>query len=182
MCFIDKAQKIKLVILDVDGVLTDGRIVIGGSGEAVKFFNCRDGLGITLLHNAGIKTAIITGRESQIVCRRAQELKISEVYQGASDKRTAYAALKEKYRLDDEEIAYIGDDLLDLPVMVQSGLPCAVGDAAAEVKAVAAYVASAAGGQGAVRECAEMILKSQNKWQAIMDAYLHGSPLPKVQQ
>lgn len=182
MDFLAKAEQIKLVILDVDGVLTDGSLFIGSDGEVAKRFNCRDGLGITLLHKAGIKTAVITARQTEIVRKRASELQISAVYQGAADKRAAYVELKDKFQLNDSEIAYIGDDLIDLPVMIQVALPCAVGDAVPEVKAAAAYVAAANGGHGAVRECAEMILKSQNKWQAIIAAYLQGSPLKEARQ
>ena len=123
---LNRAKNIKLIIFDVDGVLTDGGIYIGEQGELYKPFFCRDGLGITLAQQAGIKTAIITGRTSAQLAYRAQELKITEVYQGHSDKRAAYAELKEKLRRQDAEIGYIGDDLIDLPVMLQTGLPMAV--------------------------------------------------------
>ena len=112
------AKKVKLVIFDVDGVLTDGGIYIGEKGELYKPFNCRDGLGITLAHKLGLKTAIITGRQSKQVAYRARELKISEVFQGNSDKREAYNELKKHTGFRDEEIAYIGDDLIDLPIML----------------------------------------------------------------
>ncbi len=176
----EKAAQVKLVIFDVDGVLSDGKITIGQDGELAKSFHCRDGQGITLLHNAGIKTAIITGRRSEIVRRRAEELQITDVYQGVKNKNEAYEVLKEKYDLEDREIAYIGDDIVDLPVLVRVGLSCAVGDAVAEVKSEADYIASAYGGNGAVRECVELILKAQDKWHAIVVGFLGGRASEKT--
>ena len=168
---LERAKKIKLVIFDVDGVLTDGGIYIGEKGELYKPFFCRDGLGITLAHNAGLKTAIITGRQSSQVAFRAKELKISEVYQGNPDKRAAYQQLKEQNGLCDEEIAYIGDDLIDLPIMCQTGLPMAVADAVPEVRAEARLVAGFSGGHGAVRELLEFILKAQDKWDNLIKEF-----------
>ncbi len=167
-----KAQHVKLIIMDVDGVLTDGGIYIGAEGELYKPFFCRDGLGITLAHRAGLRTAIITGRISKQVAYRAQELHISEVFQGHSDKRAAYKELKQKSGLADEEIAYIGDDLIDLPVMLQVGFPVAVADAVDEVKAHAAAIAGFPGGHGAVRETIEFILRCQNKWQPLLAGFM----------
>ena len=118
-----RAKKIKLVIFDVDGVMTDGGIYVGPEGELYKPFNCKDGLGITLAHRSGLRTAIITGRESKQLAYRAGELHITEVMQGHRNKRGAYKELKERQNLTDEEIAYVGDDLIDLPVMLQVGLP-----------------------------------------------------------
>lgn len=168
---LESAQKIKLIIFDVDGVLTDGGIYTGPDGELFKPFNCRDGLGITLAHRAGLKTAIITGRRSRQVAYRAEELHISETYQGNSDKRAAYSDLKERLGLADEEIGYIGDDLIDLPIMLQVGLPMAVADAVAEVRAESKLVASKTGGHGAARELIEFILKVQGKWDDIVKTY-----------
>ncbi|SDG13118.1 3-deoxy-D-manno-octulosonate 8-phosphate phosphatase (KDO 8-P phosphatase) [Selenomonas sp. WCT3] len=168
---LERAKHIKLIIFDVDGVLTDGGIYIGAEGELYKPFFCRDGLGITLAHKAGIKTAIITGRNSKQVAFRAGELHISEVFQGKLDKRTAYQELKEKLGLQDEEIGYIGDDLIDLPILLQVGLPMAVSDAVAEVRQEALLTASYPGGRGAVRELIEFILKAQGKWQALMQDF-----------
>ena len=161
---LERAVRIKLVIFDVDGVLTDGGIYIGEAGELYKPFFCRDGLGITLAHKAGLKTAIITGRQSKQVAFRARELKISEVFQGSLDKRMAYQQLKERTGLQDAEIAYIGDDLIDLPIMCQVGLPMAVADAVPEVREEARLIAGFEGGHGAVRELLEFILKAQSKW------------------
>ena len=149
---IRRAERVRLIIFDVDGVLTDGGIYIGPDGELFKPFFCRDGLGITLAHRAGLKTAIITGRESEHLRYRAKELHITEVYQGNLDKRAAYADLKAKLGLADEEIAYFGDDLVDLPIMGQVGFPAAVADAVQEVKRAAVLQSDYPGGHGAVRQ------------------------------
>lgn len=169
---LDCAKKIKCVIFDVDGVLTEGSICTGEDRELFKPFFCRDGLGITLAHKAGLKTAIITGRRSPVTAQRARELSIDEVYQGSLDKRAAYRDLKAKLSLQDEEFAYIGDDLIDLPIMVQVGLPAAVGDAVPEVKAKAQVVSGFPGGRGAAREILEFILKSQGLWEGIVAGFL----------
>ncbi|MBR2215897.1 MAG: HAD hydrolase family protein [Selenomonadaceae bacterium] len=166
-----RAKKIKCIIFDVDGVLTDGTIAVGERGESVKKFFCRDGLGITLCRKCGLKTAIITGRTSPITAYRVQELKIDALHQGCMDKREAYSALKQEFSLPDEAFAYIGDDLIDLPVMLQVGLPTAVGDAAVEAKQAAKLIASFPGGRGAAREIIEFILKAQGFWEKILADY-----------
>ncbi|MCR5176180.1 MAG: HAD-IIIA family hydrolase [Anaerovibrio sp.] len=176
------AKKIKMVIFDVDGVLTDGQIYMGPSGEIAKSFSARDGMGITLLHKAGLQSAIITGRESQIVARRAAELKISSVSQGCADKRKAYGELKQKYDLKDEEIAYVGDDLNDLPLIITAGLGCGVGDAIPEIKKYAMLVAESHGGTGAVREIIEYILKKQGKWKALVESFMASHPVDNIGQ
>ena len=167
-------QKIKLVVLDVDGVLTSGQIIFGAQGELMKKFHAQDGLGITLAHKAGLKTAIITGRESQMVNLRSAELNITDVYQGSMNKIEALAELMIKYGLTPEQVAYVGDDLNDLPVMIRVGLPCAVANAAPEVKEHAQLVTKQAGGNGAVREVIEYILKAQGQWESIITTYLQG--------
>ncbi len=169
---LSRAKKVKLVIFDVDGVLTDGGIYTGTEGELFKPFFCRDGLGITLARTNGLKTAIITGRKSVQVEFRAKELQIDAVWQGCSDKRQAYCELKEAFSLADEEVAYIGDDLIDLPILVQVGLAAAVADAVPEVRQRAHVVSGFSGGRGAVREILEFILKSQGKWEGIMQGFL----------
>ena len=168
----EKAGKIQLIIFDVDGVLTDGGIYVGPEGELFKPFNCKDGLGITLWHRAGRKTAVITGRSSAMLGQRAAELKITAVWQGKRDKRQAYRELKEKFHLRDEEIAYIGDDLIDLPVMLQAGLAAAPADAVPDVLQRADLIAGNLGGHGAVREILEFILQEQNKWQELLADFL----------
>ncbi|SDD81244.1 KdsC family phosphatase [Sporomusa acidovorans] len=165
------AEPIRLIIFDVDGVLTDGHIIFGQDGEALKAFHCQDGMGISLAHKAGLRTAIITGRESQIVYKRATELKIGDIHQAAADKVAALRALMEKYSLTLEQIAYIGDDINDLPVMVQVGLPCAVANAVPEVKAAAKFISARPGGNGAVRDSIEFILKAQKIWERLVAEY-----------
>lgn len=167
-----RARGIELVVFDVDGVLTGGQLLIGPSGEVMKFFHVHDGMGISLAHQAGLYTAIVTARESQIVAWRGTELKIRDIYQGVGDKAKAVRHLMVKYDLKPEQVAYVGDDLNDLPAFRQVGLACAVGNAAPEVKAQAHYAAGKDGGQGAVREIMEMILKSQNKWDGLVQTYL----------
>lgn len=166
-----RARRIKLLIFDVDGVLTDGQIAIGRDGEILKQFYAQDGLGITAAHRAGLKTAIITGRQSDIVRFRGAELKITDVYQGAMDKGTALEQLLIKHKLTLEQVGYIGDDLNDLAVMLRVGLACAVANAVPEVKAKAHYVARHEGGKGAVREIIETILKAQERWNEVVESY-----------
>ena len=165
------AKKVKMIIFDVDGTLTNGRIFMGPEGEAMKAFSARDGMGIALAHKAGLKTAVITGRSSRILTKRANELKFTAVYQGCVDKRGAYEELKLKFSLKDDEIAYIGDDINDIPLIMQAGLGCAVGDAVPEVMELAQVVADAQGGNGAVREVIEFILKEQGKWSALVETF-----------
>lgn len=169
---IKNAALVKLLALDVDGVLTDGSLNIGAEGELFKAFNARDGLGLSCLLRSGVRVAIITGRKSAIIHRRAEELGITELYEGIKDKRKILAELAAEAGLQREEIAYMGDDLNDLPALDFAGLPCAPADAAPEVTAVSVFTAQNAGGRGAVREAAELILKAQGKWNEIVDAYL----------
>ena len=179
---LERARKIRLVIFDVDGVLTDGGIYVGADGELYKPFFCRDGLGITVARKSGLKTAIITGRQSAQVKRRGEELHIDAIWQGCMDKRQAYEELKAKFALKDEEIAYIGDDLIDLPIMVQVGFAAAVADAAPEVRQHAHIVSGFPGGKGAVREVLEFLLKAQGKWESIVAGFLSPSPLKDLGQ
>jgi 3-deoxy-D-manno-octulosonate 8-phosphate phosphatase (KDO 8-P phosphatase) len=165
-------EKIRAVICDVDGVLTDGGIYLGGDGAELKRFHVADGTGIKYLLRSGIQVAFLTGRESDVVTRRAQELGVEHVRQGAKQKLPAYESLAAELGLEDEEICYIGDDLPDIPVMRRVGHSVAVADAREEVRAIADYVTHAAGGQGAVREVAERVLKRQKKWAAILSRYL----------
>ncbi len=157
----ERAARIRLVIFDVDGVLTDGSLFLGDDGQEYKAFNARDGHGMVLLREAGIVLAVITGRTSNVVRLRMESLGISDVFQGYRDKRLAYEELKRRYGLADDEIAYVGDDLVDLPVMVQVGLAIAVADADPRVRALAHWCTTAPGGRGAAREVCELILESQ---------------------
>jgi 3-deoxy-D-manno-octulosonate 8-phosphate phosphatase (KDO 8-P phosphatase) len=165
------AERIKLLILDVDGVLTDGTIILDNTENELKCFHVRDGHGLVMLANAGVRIAVITGRYSVVIERRARELGIKDVFQKCLDKRIAYRHLAEKYSLSDEEIAYIGDDVVDIPVLAICGLPVAVADADDEVKAFAKMVTSKRGGRGAVREVADFILKAKGVWKDIIDGY-----------
>ncbi|MFH0926392.1 MAG: HAD hydrolase family protein [bacterium] len=168
----EKAKKIKMIIMDVDGVLTDGRIIYGNTvGEEYKVFDVKDGFGIRLAHLAGLLTAIITGRDSEIVINRVKDLHIMEVHQDVSDKLLIYRKLLNKYGLSDEEVTCIGDDLMELPILKKAGLSVAVADAVAEVKEIVDIVTIAKGGRGAVRELVELILKAQNKWDMVLDQY-----------
>jgi 3-deoxy-D-manno-octulosonate 8-phosphate phosphatase (KDO 8-P phosphatase) len=155
---------IKLLILDVDGVLTDGRISINDQGEETKAYNVRDGHGIRLLMASGIDVAIITGRYSKSVEHRARDLGIGKVYQGVSDKKSVCIKLLEEKRLAEDQACFIGDDLQDLPLLKFVGLPVAVADAVKEVRETASYITEKGGGCGAVREVCELILKAQNAW------------------
>ena len=169
---IEKAKKIKLVALDMDGTLTDGSINIGGDGELFKRFNAKDGLGITTAVRHGLRVAVITGRKGPIVQRRAEELGIAEdVMSGISAKKKALQALADKYNLSLKEIAFMGDDLNDLPALLTAGLSAAPADAAADVRQRVSYIATHNGGQGAVRDLLELILKARGLWTAIVEEY-----------
>jgi 3-deoxy-D-manno-octulosonate 8-phosphate phosphatase (KDO 8-P phosphatase) len=163
---------IRLLLLDVDGVLTDGRIVYGANGEEVKSFSVRDGLGLRLLMNHGIRVGIVTGRQSKALRQRCRDLKIEMVYDGTRDKGEVIARIIEETGIAAEEIAFVGDDLIDLPAMVRVGLPLAVSDAHEEVVRVATWTSSAPGGNGAVREICEKLLKNSGAWDKILEAYL----------
>ena len=168
------AKKIKLLVLDVDGVLTDGTIYIGNEGEVFKGFNAKDGMGISCALRSGIKVAIITGRQSEIIRRRAEELGITTVLEGVRDKEAALRQLVRQNNLSLKQSAYIGDDLNDLAPMLCCGLSFAPADAANAALDVADFVLLNDGGRGAVREAIELILMSQDKWDDIVQAYSEG--------
>ncbi len=163
---------IQLLILDVDGVLTDGGIIRDDAGQQIKRFHVRDGAGIVLWRRLNKDVAIITGKESQVVLHRADELGIENVYQNIGNKLDAYEQLKEELGVKDSEIAYIGDDLPDLPVMRRVAVPIAVADAVEEVRAVAKYVTKFPGGYGAVRDAIEFLCKEMGIWQQVLDRYM----------
>ena len=168
---LERARRVKLIIFDVDGVLTDGSLNIGAHGEVFKRFHSRDGFGITLAHSCGLKSAIITGRTTEITAHRAAELKISAVLQGQMNKRAAYKKIKSQFGLTDDEICYVADDVIDLPVFVQVGFRASVADAVPEVLERAHFVSDNVGGHGAARQVVEFILKAQGFWQAIIERY-----------
>ena len=168
---IQKARNVKLLVLDVDGVLTDGCLWYGNSGEELKAFNIQDGLGIKLLQRAGIDVAIITGRTSQLVTRRGTELGIKHIVQGREDKLVALRAVADELNLALEEIAYIGDDLPDLSAIAAVGLGIAVANAMPYVAQHAAYKTTRSGGDGAVREICDLILQAQGKLDTVLERY-----------
>ncbi len=163
-----RARKIKLVICDIDGVLTDGRIIYDSEGRELKNFHVLDGLGLVLLKKAGIQTGIISARNSKVVAHRAKELKVDHVFTGVFPKLAAYEQLIKKLKLTDDEVCFIGDDLPDLGVMKRVGLAVAVSNAVTETKKVAHFITRKNGGEGAVREVTERILKAQGFWTRIL--------------
>ncbi len=168
----ERASRIKLLLMDCDGVLTDGRIWLFDSGEEQKGFHTRDGLGLELWHRAGLKSGIISGRTSSAVERRARALRISFIFQGVEDKVKAFGETLDQAGVTSAETAYIGDDLNDIPLILQAGLGIAVADAAPEAREHAHYVTKLAGGQGAVREVIELILKAQGRWDDLIAPYI----------
>lgn len=168
-----RAARIKLLLMDCDGVLTDGRITLLPNGDEQKTFHVRDGHGIVLLHRAGLRSGIISGRNSSLVERRAKELGIEFVRQGTWNKLDDFEEILEKAGVTPDETAFIGDDVTDIPLMIRVGLSLAVADAVPETKQVAHLVTNTNGGHGAVREVTNFILKSQQKWDDLMKQYFN---------
>ena len=162
--WIEKAQKIRLVAFDVDGVCTDGRFYYGPNGEALHAFHARDGMGLVLARQQNIPTAAISGRDSQNVQARLSELKVPHIHQGISDKLAVLDALRIKYELEWDEIAFVGDDVNDIVLLKKVGLSAVVADAAYGVGTHATFTLSSRGGHGALRELLEGILRCQEKW------------------
>jgi 3-deoxy-D-manno-octulosonate 8-phosphate phosphatase (KDO 8-P phosphatase) len=169
---IEKAKKLKLLILDVDGVLTDGKLFFDNAGNEYKSFHARDGHGIKLLRQTGVEVAVISGRKSNSVALRMQSLGIEHVYQGHEDKRAAFNELIEKTGITPEQAAHVGDDLLDLPIMIRVGLAIAVYDANFAVKQRADWCTSLPGGHGAVREVCDFIMQAQGRFDEVVNTYL----------
>jgi 3-deoxy-D-manno-octulosonate 8-phosphate phosphatase (KDO 8-P phosphatase) len=163
-----KLTNIKVLALDVDGVLTNGQIIYDSAGKETKVFDVQDGYGIVLLQRNGIKTAIISAREAKPVSIRAKDLGIHKVYQNAYPKIDAYKRMLKDFKVKDAEVCFVGDDLPDLPVLKRVGFAVAVKNACVDVRKSADYVTKNKGGRGAVREVAELILKAQGKWQRIL--------------
>ncbi|MFA5156893.1 MAG: HAD-IIIA family hydrolase [Candidatus Omnitrophota bacterium] len=168
---LEKARKIKLLLLDVDGVLTDGRIIYDCRGHDMKFFDVHDGMGVYLLKKAGIPTILITAKGSRAIKPRARDMQVTEVFADISPKTSVLERILKKYSLDPSEVCFVGDDLVDLGLLKRVGLPIAVFNACPEIKQVSAYVTLKLGGRGAVREVAEMILKSQGLWEGLVKSY-----------
>jgi 3-deoxy-D-manno-octulosonate 8-phosphate phosphatase (KDO 8-P phosphatase) len=167
-----RASRIKLLLMDCDGVLTDGRLWLTEDGGEQKTFNTHDGLGLALLHRAGLRSGIISGRSSTAVERRARELGVQFVRQGDPNKLEAFHEILKQAGVDENELAFIGDDLPDIPLMRLSELAVAVADATEATHLAAHYVTQAKGGRGAVREVVELILKAQGRWNDLLDDYL----------
>lgn len=170
----EKLAKIKMLILDVDGVMTDGRIIMDSEGREIKNFDVRDGHGIKMIQCMQIEVVLLTGRKSEVVLHRARDLGIKEVYQNARNKKDILEKILKKHRLCPESVAFLGDDIVDIPVLKRVGFPAAVANALDIVKDTAVYVTKRKGGQGAIREICDLILQAQNKWQAIASKYEFG--------
>lgn len=169
---LEKAKKLKLLILDVDGVLTDGRLFFDNEGTEYKCFHARDGHGIKLLRQTGVEVAVISGRNSNSVALRMKNLGIEHVYQGHENKQSAFIELLEKTGVTPEQAGHVGDDLLDLPIMMRVGLAIAVQDANFAVKERADWCTTLPGGQGAVREVCDFIMQAQGNFDNVLNAYL----------
>ena len=168
-----RAAQIKLLLMDVDGTMTDGGVILlsqpDGSALEIKRFDAHDGQGLTLAHTAGIQTGCITGRESPALLRRAHEMKMEYIYMKIALKMPAYEEIIAKAGVKDAEVAFVGDDLPDIPILKRVGLAVAVGDAVADVKKIAHYTTKAHAGRGAIREAIELILKSKGIWDQLID-------------
>ena len=167
----EKLYKIKLLILDVDGVMTDGSIIMDDEGRESKSFNVLDGHGLKMLQRYGVKVAILTGRKSKVVEYRANDLGIADVYQGALNKKEVFEKILGKHKLSTDEVAYVGDDIVDIPALKRVGFSAAVADALDVVKKSVDYVTKNRSGHGAVREVCEMILQAQGTWPEVAKRY-----------
>lgn len=171
LTLLERARKTRLLIMDVDGVLTDGRIIQDCHGHELKAFDVKDGHGIVMAHRAKLRTALISGRESETITRRAQELGIELVFQKIWNKLEVYEKILVDTQLMHDEVAYIGDDLVDIPLLRRVGFAVAVADAVDEVKATSHLITRRPGGQGAVREVIELILRAQCHWDTLLERY-----------
>ncbi len=165
-------SRLRMIVFDVDGVLTDGSIIVNDQGQEAKRFYVRDGLGIRIALRLGLKVGVLTGRSVRAVTLRMAELGVDLVQQGSSDKAVGLETLCQRAGVLPEETAYVGDDLIDLPALLRCGYPMAVADAVAEVRAEAQYITTAVGGRGAAREAIEHLLKSQGRWDEVVDRYV----------
>jgi len=168
---VDRIRNVKVLILDVDGVLTDGRIILSDDGRETKCFNVRDGHGLKMIRRAGVEVMFLTGRKSLVVEHRARELGVERVYQGALDKLAVLEEILATTGLSPGQVAYMGDDIVDLPVLRRAGFSVTVSDAHEDVLQAVDLVTRNAGGRGAVREVCEIILKAQGKWEGLMERY-----------
>lgn len=166
-----RIKKLKLLLLDVDGVLTDGRILVGNSGDELRSFDILDGFGLQLLRRAGIPHVIVTAKKSKGVSLRAREIKTALVFQNVSDKLAVLEKVAKRFKLKWDAIGFVGDDLIDLPLMRRVGFAATVPNAVGEIQEIAHYVTQRRGGRGAVREVADLILKVQGKWEEVTARY-----------
>ena len=166
-----RLKQIKLLLLDVDGVLTDGRIIYDSRGRDSKFFDVHDGLGVFVLHKSQIPTILITAKSSKTIKPRAKDMHVAEVFADIFPKTAVLDKILTKYNVTSEQVCFMGDDLVDLSLMRKVGLPVAVANASSEIKEAALFVTNHSGGRGAVREIAELILKSQDKWKDVLRFY-----------
>lgn len=169
---VTRASRLQLMIFDVDGILTDGSLHYGPDGETIKTFNVLDGHGIKLLQQAGIATAIISARQSALVAKRAADLGIRHLFQGVHDKRAAFEHLLTHTGITAEATGFVGDDVIDLPILLRVGFAASVPNAHAEVRSRVHYITQATGGRGAVRELCDFILRAQDKYEAVLAPYL----------
>ena len=169
---LDRVKRVKLLIIDIDGVMTDGHIIYSIYGDELKFFDVTDGFGISLLRSAGIQSVIITAKKSRIVSLRARDMRVAKAYQGYIDKLIPFEKALKRFKISPEDICFIGDDIIDIPVLRRVGLAIAVPNAVEETKGAAHYVTSKTGGRGAVREVCDMILKSQGKWVSVAGKFI----------
>jgi 3-deoxy-D-manno-octulosonate 8-phosphate phosphatase (KDO 8-P phosphatase) len=174
-----KASRIKLLLFDVDGVLTDGKILVHGDGSESKLFDIRDGTGIVWAQRIGLRVGILSARSSPATARRAAQLGIATVHQGGLNKLTAYAEILRQHEITDAQVAYMGDDLLDLPIVKRVGLSACPSDAVKDVRSRVDYVSRCAGGNGAARDFIELVLKAQRRWKTLVASYVD-APTPTV--
>lgn len=163
----ERARKITLLVLDVDGVLTDGKVYYGNYGDELQAFSLQDGMGMVLWRQAGLESVIISGRRSKMVKRRAKEMRVTQVFQSAGDKEKIYLEILQNMGKSDEEVCFMGDDLIDIPLFRRVGLAVAVPNAVPEVKESAHYITEHTGGNGAVREVTDLLLKANGKWEKV---------------
>ena len=168
--FAERCRALRLILSDVDGVLTDGTVLLMPDGREAKSFHIRDGLGVVLAHRAGLRTGLLSGRRSEAVARRVSELGMSILYQGIEDKGAAFREILAGEGLEPREVAYIGDDVSDLPVMTEAGLSAAPADAPMEVRNAAFMITTAPGGKGCLREFLEAILRARGDWERVLAA------------
>ena len=168
---VERAARVKFLVIDVDGVLTDGRLIMAEHGDELKAFDVQDGAGLVFWNRVGLKSAIITGRTSRMVKRRAKEMRINVVAQGCLVKLPTYEHLLRRFRLSHEEVCAIGDDLMELPILRRAGFAVAVSNAVDDVKRACHYVTQRSGGRGAVREVIDLILQANGLWEYVMQRY-----------